>query len=669
MSIRYSNMPTILILGDSTSMTVGLERKSYPYLLSGRALWPEGTRIVNTSQPGITAADAAAFFFRFGKEYTDLKAVIVYLGNCDANATELRKGRITPIKLAAQQIREAMGIRPRKTILRNKLMRMEWNDRYDGSFERVEASEDFEYNLARIINACRHRSIPVVLVRPRANRSFPAGVGKGNFAYYHYFPFASHLAAGLSHPDQRFLSAFAAYEDGSFDECRRMYKEILETGSSSVERAEYPLIVTHNYAMACARQGRNGESLALLELLLKEPAVRREIVFFNKAYILKSMGDQAGAEESLSEAYSSDSSMYRVQQSHLDAIDRLAFANKDIVRLVDMSVFCDDDFIDHCHVVSAAQEKLADMIEKALRDKNAIRGTMSAHIEPRLLNLELALGNTASFFGYYRVYANVTTDQIRRDINTLRRDIGEGETLSDRALSMISDSVAKTVEYCRRHPCFADIRDFLHLPPETQLDVGRFPEYFLMRRLAPYLEAAIHEAPAAQVLSSVPGLLRSGVALSNIIPAAAGGAVLEIPQIDGIVDKAWAARIISEVHSSLRKHLEQGPRIYERLETTIFWYFREVLRWGPHSRVSMRYERMVLEFMAESLAVGSWLDLKTGAGKDGEIITLAEALVRIVRIHEKYCFQFKAGEDNVALLASYGAALKDELTALQKNYI
>lgn len=660
-------MPSILILGDSTSMTIGLERKSYPYLLADRLSWPEGAKIVNISQPGITASDAAAYFFRFIKKYPDLKAVIVYLGNCDANANELCKGRVTPLRLTTQKIRETFGLRPPKTVLRNRLMRLEWNESYDESFERAEKAEDFEYNLGRVISACGKRSIPVILVRPKANNSFPSGVGKGNFAYYHYLSFSPHFTQILSHPDQRFLDAFALYEQGRFEESSRMYREILAALGASVARAEYPLIIVHNYAAACARQGRNDEALVLFDLLLKESAVRQEIVLFNRAFVLGSVGDRAGSKACLSEAYKADSSMYRVKSTYLDAIDRLAASNASGVQLVDMSVFSDDDFVDHCHLLPGSQKILADRIEIALRGKGVMNGTMAARIEPHLLNLELALGNTMPFFHYYRAYASITAEQIRRDIDILSSDVGGGNVLSDRALSLVSKPVAKAVEYSRQHPCFADIRDFLRLSPEVPLDVGRFPEYFLIRRLSPYLEAAWQEAPVVAVLSGIPGLLHSGKELLQILPVATAEIKMEIPAVDSIIDKAWASRIVLHVRSALIRHLEQGPQIHERLKTTIFWYFREVLRWGSHSRVSMRYERLVLEFMAEALTVASWLDFKSGMEKNKEILELAKSLVRTIQIHEKYCLQFKLGEDNKALFEAYSMALKDEALACKRH--
>ena len=54
---------TLLILGDSTSMTVGAEPVMYPYLMADESRWPEAMQFVNCSLPGITSADACAFFF------------------------------------------------------------------------------------------------------------------------------------------------------------------------------------------------------------------------------------------------------------------------------------------------------------------------------------------------------------------------------------------------------------------------------------------------------------------------------------------------------------------------------------------------------------------------------------------------------------------------------
>ena len=75
-------------------MSIGLENKMYPFLIAGRNIWPENCKIVNSSLPGMTAADSAAFYFRHQKDLLeDLCAVLIYLGNCDTASTEVEKGK------------------------------------------------------------------------------------------------------------------------------------------------------------------------------------------------------------------------------------------------------------------------------------------------------------------------------------------------------------------------------------------------------------------------------------------------------------------------------------------------------------------------------------------------------------------------------------------------
>ena len=88
-------MNDVLILGDSTSMTIGLENESYPYKLAQKSTWKPFTRFINCSQPGFTSADACAFFFNHYNKYSNIVAVIINLGTCDSFSSEIKKGKYT----------------------------------------------------------------------------------------------------------------------------------------------------------------------------------------------------------------------------------------------------------------------------------------------------------------------------------------------------------------------------------------------------------------------------------------------------------------------------------------------------------------------------------------------------------------------------------------------
>ena len=65
----------------------------------------------------------------------------------------------------------------------------------------------------------------------------------------------------------------------------------------------------------------------------------------------------------------------------------------------------------------------------------------------------------------------------------------------------------------------------------------------------------------------------------------------------------------------LIQHLINGNQIYNRTKATIFWYVRETLRFGSHSRYSMRYDRLTLEYIAEGLALAKILNHNLGNKK------------------------------------------------------
>ena len=101
---------SFVILGDSTSMSICAERKSYPFILSDMNVWSSSSRIVNCSMPGITSVDACAFFFNNLKSFGDIQSVVIYLGNCDTMSSELNQGKYTFFKQQKYKIKNIIKI-------------------------------------------------------------------------------------------------------------------------------------------------------------------------------------------------------------------------------------------------------------------------------------------------------------------------------------------------------------------------------------------------------------------------------------------------------------------------------------------------------------------------------------------------------------------------------
>jgi lysophospholipase L1-like esterase len=629
---------TILILGDSTSMTVGAERSMYPFHMADEARWPDSTVFVNCSLPGITSADACAFFFRFLKRSRAPRAVIFSLGTCDAISSEVRKGRYTFARQVANDFRQRLGITPKKTRLQNRLLHFEWNDALDDSIERPEAPEDYKFNAERVLRACKARSIPVVLVRPKSNPRCPPGIGKGNFPFYMYLGVPAKVADSLTIPDERFVRAVSQFEDARFEEAAATFREILNELNASVTHAEYPLVVANNYAVAVARAGQTDEAESLFNLVFNVGGLGKEIVLFNLAQLCSISGRSVECVDFLSQSYEADSSLYRIRRPYLDALDQLSHKYSSCIWTLDLQdLLSDEGFVDHCHPLPEGQKKIADAMSSQF-EVWGIAGQSRATIKNVLLNPELSKGNATEFYSYFGAFSALTQEEIRSAVRRVSEGLEQVPYEGESALVQSAPKeIAGAIEYCLRHPVFPTLGDFLRPGPEYPSDVGRFPELFLVRFLIPYLRAHEDEPVLAERFDPAVGVLRHSSDLVRVLPDEVAPLVgNEIPALDGPIALDYVNGILEKVRVQLLHHLRGGNQVFERLKSTMFWYFRETLRYGSHSRVSMRYGRTSLEYAAEGLAVSGVLDFRLGLSRGDEICRLVEVLEEVVRVHDQF---------------------------------
>lgn len=649
---------TILILGDSTSMTIGVEREMYPFCLADMRSWAPGTRLVNCSLPGFASADACAFFFRNKQRLEPLAAVIIYLGNCDSMSSELHKGKYSPFSQAADYIRSISGKKRGKTRLKNRLLHFEWNDSFDGAIEAPESPEDFEYNISRVVRACEGKDVPVVLVRPQAHVLFPAGIGKGNFVFYKYLGIQDRIADRVFIADDRFKEALRLHENGEFKNAATAYQDILLTSGPLSANQEYQSLVVNNYAVCAAQMNSLDEAEYLLNLLLKERATRKEIILYNLAQVSRLKTNTTGEyRRGLMEACEADRSMYRVRQPYKDVIDKILarFRNVSAIDLKDLAP--DECYVDHCHPLPKIQKLIAGHIAEKLRTPE-LKGDQPMVIENQLYNPEYSLGNMSEFHAYFKTFAPFSSEEIRNFMFILAQR-GRLVSDSDSLLEDIPREINTAVEYHLKHPCFPEIKDLIIASPVFPSDVGRFPEYFLFRYLVPYLRIIEKNEGLSRLFAPQTGLLRSSEQFVSILPDSAVTNIQNGLAFDLEYERARLPAILQKVTTTLLKHLKQGNQVYERLKTTIFWYFRETLRFGSHSRISMRYERISLEFMAEALAVAAVLDLKMGGKMRFEIRRLIGWLEEVVQTHESFCREFSLERDCKDLLEQYDAKLMD----------
>jgi hypothetical protein len=197
--------------------------------------------------------------------------------------------------------------------------------------------------------------------------------------------------------------------------------------------------------------------------------------------------------------------------------------------------------------------------------------------------------------------------------------------------------------------------------PEKSTDVGRFPEFFIYRILVPFLIQVESDERLQSKLSELAGVIRSSDDLIGLLPPKAKQWVdRALPNWVAPVAEPWCDAILERVSSELSRHIAGGNQVRERLISTIFWYFRETLRFGSHSRVSMRYDRVLMENIAEALAVASVLDQLSGEKRRAKIARNVQLLCDVVATHESYCGRFTdaiASPQNDRLLQDYDSAL------------
>ena len=650
---------SIVILGDSTSMSIGAEKKSYPFILSEMNVWSSGTRIVNCSMPGFTSADACAFFFNNLKSFEDLQSVIIYLGNCDTMSSEVYKGKYTYYYQKKLQIQGYFGSEGAKTKLNNRLLHFEWNASYNQKIEKPVSIDDFEFNLTRVIKYCAAKNIKVLLVRPLAHKHFPAGSGKGNFVFYHYYDVDTQSADLMLIEDERFIDAVRLYEKGDYLLASDKYKEILLKSAQLSNHLEYQTLIVNNYAVCKAKLGEFDEANCLLELLLKERGIRKEIILYNLALIAKVNNDNSGYDNFLEQAYETDESMYRIREPYKKAIDKLSSQYPE-VEIIDQSIlFNDNDFVDHCHLLPNGQKLFAQKVyDKIINDD--LNGGEKLRIVNKLFNPEYYSGNNAFFDDYFKSFSLLSETEISSHIDKIFDgvDISITSDAIVKLLEKLPDDIKYAFEYYQRHPCFFRIFDILKLKPTYSSDVGRFPEFFIDRFMIPFLNEIETNDNLSNRFSKETNILRSSEDFLRILPKKSKQWISKsLPELEDEYLKGWVEVIIGNVKSALKAHLEKGNQINNRLKSTIFWYFRETLRFGSHSRVSMRYERITLEYIAEALAVACVIDFNFGDKRKLDLEKLINLLEATVRIHEKYCTVFKPDESDNEIFKVYDKEL------------
>ena len=650
---------TIVILGDSTSMSAGADEVSYPYLLSKTPIWGNNTSIVNCSIPGFTSADLCAFFFDNLNIFGEIVAVIIYTGNCDTMSSELPRPKYSFWYQLKRRIAQRYSIN-KPLRLRNKLLHFKWHNSFNLDIERATRVEDFSFNLERVIKYCNKHAISTIIINPIAHKHFPAGIGNGNFMFYHYYDINDKSSEIMDIDDRRFIKAYQYFEDNKLLKAADLYREILLNPEDLSSNLEYQALVVNNYAICQAKLSNFEEAEYLLKIIKEGVNARVEIILYNLALIAKAKGQYQQYNVLLEQAYENDKFMYRIRNPYRDVLHNLATRYK--LPLLDVSDITDDEsFVDHCHLLPKFHQKISNFVVKELQNS----GEHLAAIDNQLYNPEYALGNDQKFKDYFKVFSDLNLEDISHQISLISNC-----TLTDiQEHSLLSQDIKNTIQYTQKHPLFNKVENILLANPYCPSDMGRFSEFFTIRFLVPYVRYIENNEDLNKIFHVKEGLLKTSEQLGRILPQESHQYIEDnILSLSSEQGHSWIKSILSTCCEQLNNHLSKGSQIDNRLKTTIFWYFREVLRFGSHSRISMRYERVILERIVEALAVASVINEGLIDKKySKEIKTLLDFTKEATNIHERYTEKYQPTKGNESLIAEYNSELNMFLKKIQNN--
>ena len=461
------------------------------------------------------------------------------------------------------------------------------------------------------------------------------------------------------------MTALKAQEEEDYNNALFYYEKILLDAEKFNMNQEYCLMIVSNIAVIKAKQKCYDEAVYILKLLLKEKNIRKEIIYYNLSQIAKLNNNIAGYNKYQLLSYESDTSLYRVRETYKKRIEEIKLEIKD-VSLIKMEDFIQQsDFLDHCHLLPEGQKKMADNIFKEISQK--IKGKNKATLENTIFNPESFKGNFAPFDKYYKTFSPLNKKKIKAMFDEIFKE--NSESLNRKQLIHVTTAslyIDDSLKYYVKHPLFEVLSDIKTNSPKLPIDVGRFPEYFLVRIIISYLKDYEALIDIEDVFSSK--ILRKRKDLEKILPISNIYDLKACAEdINKKEDKIRFYRILKKCKAALVDHLAIGAQVFERKKTTIFWYFRETLRFGSHSRISMLYDRICLEYIAEGLAVAYLLNHKWNFKEKKTVIKLIKSLDDTVNLHEKFCLNIHLNNYDNKIIIDYDSklvSLKSDVMAL-----
>lgn len=660
----------ILILGDSSSAGVGSPQAVYPYLLHQALNLPH--RIENHAVPGFTSADAASYMtVALAGRHWDV--VIVYLGN-NEGACSVYKGTYHRRRHPGR--RGGGGRRP--PVAPRDRPRLVFADVPGGISDKATTPADFRRNLETVVRAARRSGARVILVSPIANKRFPAALMGPNAPFYKVIGLETRLAGRTARAGRsaaELAGAVDAHERGDLAVAASGYRNLLASWGGADLVAG---IAANNLAVLLLGRGPDvpqdvtEEALAMLRGLLGT-GTTSSVAACNLARAAARAGwlREAWRYEAL--AAEGDSDLYRVKADYRTQVAETAMAHPDVELLDLAGLLALTDFVDYCHPTAAGHAVIASALAELLArirvpgDRDAacpqptdrsylcVQPSPHAYFEP-----------ATSMIDQYAIAPDDDSREVRRAAASLLRRTRElgtsgldgGPVRWPEPASALEANVLNTLRTAAEHPVVTSVDVLECWLPEHGHEVGSLPELYLYGLLSHLAEQAV--SWGADGLPDPAGAAwrtEANVHRDRIPSGIVSHELREFPP-----DSLDPARILRK---ALRR-LVDVTALFEdsranRVMTIRYWYLREALRYGTHSRNGMLYPLWEMENIAEGLYAAVILSRRGGfADTEAQATRLLHLLSTVRDVHERYAARYVwsgYGIDDSERAADYGVEL------------
>ena len=313
-------MKNILVIGDSTSSSLGGNSENWLRKLEKTSTWHEQIRFIDTCAPGVTAGAALFVFVKklFALRFS-IFLVILSVGNCDRVSRPYVANKTSIYRIFFFLIKSFARLKVRKKHNWIKLDFTKWHampsDQSKQNLANFDKSLRFIKQLARIFR------INLFVIIPRSNLLFPPGTAKNNSLFYDLINFSGH-----NHPEKilnipdltnniLLTSSISALNFAS------IHHPDLEVFDSYDKHKI--MCSLNNFAVDSFHNQKINLALECLEQLAVDVDFPSEFVFYNMARIYSGIGDHSKAATFFEESLRLDINSYRVDSLYSNTLNRV----------------------------------------------------------------------------------------------------------------------------------------------------------------------------------------------------------------------------------------------------------------------------------------------------------------------------------------------------------